>query len=153
MIDTACWRGLCVSMAQRKNMRAETRRMSLGARGDPEFGSWFACTSISVIDDDGTSSSTRARHQADPCAGRDGCEHRALCRLMPHLAHGFAHWCTPIAVHRIAAFRDSVRDSVGGFRRRATAVVRALGNAANGNWEFGPGYFSKTAHASLRGAG
>ena len=157
MIDNACCQNSRVARSVRKhgseeNMRAKTERRSLGVRGDPEFGSWRAYASIPVIDDEGTSSPTRTGHQADPRTGRYGCKHRALCRPAPHMALGFACWCTPIAAGRIAAFRHSV----GGFARRApraAAIVRALGNAANDNWEFGPRYFSEAAHASLRGAG
>ena len=120
-------------------MRAETGRRSLGARGDPEFGSWLAYDSIPVIDDEGTSSSTTTWHRADPCAGRYGCEHRALCRR---------------AARRTGSLHSDIL-WVASPRRapRAAAVVGALGNAANDNWEFGPGYFSEAAHASLRGAG
>jgi len=158
MIDNACcqnsldWRGLCLSMAQRRIMRAKTERRSLGARGAPEFGPSLACASILIIGDDGTSSPTRTRHRVHSCTGRYGCKHDAPCRLAPHMAYTFSCRCAPTAAHRTTAFRHSV----GGFARRApraTAVVGALGNAANGNWEFRPGYFSKTAHASLRGAG
>jgi len=109
-------------------MLAETRRRNLGARGDPEFGSWPAYASILIVDDEGTSS-PRIRHRADPCAGRYDCEHRALCRPAPRVTHGFANRCTPIAAQQITAFRHSV----DGFARRApcaSAAVGALGNAA-----------------------
>ena len=152
LVKTPDWCGLCLSMAQRRNMPAKTERRSLGARGDPEFGASLACASILIIGDDGTSSPTRTRHRAQSCTGRCRCEHRALCRQAPHMAHGFAFWCAPIAARRITVFRNSV----GGFAgraRRATAIVGALGNAANGNWEFGPRYFSEAARASLREAG
>ena len=132
-------------------MRAETRRVSFETRGNPEFGLWFAHASIPVVDDEGTLSSTRVRHQADPCAGRYGCEHRGLCRLAPRLAHELGYWCTPVAAHQITAFRHSV----GGLPRRVTGAgaVGALGNAANDDWEFGSRYFSEAASASLQGTG
>ena len=34
-------------------MQAETERRSLGARGDPELGSWLAYASILIVDDEG----------------------------------------------------------------------------------------------------
>src|SRR4051794_15227622 len=106
MIDTACWRNSRLARSVRKhdseeNMRAETERRSLGARGDPEFGAWFVYASILIVDDERTLSSMRTRHRADPCAGRYRCE------------------------HRITAFRHSV----GGFARRAPHATAAASGA------------------------
>src|SRR3954466_8843954 len=78
------WRGLCVGVAQRKSMRAETGQKSRREQGGPGCRAWLAYTSLPVIDDEATSSPTRITHRADTCARRLGCEHREPC-----LAHGF----------------------------------------------------------------